>query len=447
MMGAGYVGLVSGAGLADFGLSVCCVDVNSEKIRMLNEGRLPIYEPGLHEVIRRNLANGRLMFSENITKAIQNSLVVFVAVGTDSRTDGRVDLSQVWAAVDMVGESAAEYKVLVIKSTVPVGTAASVQERLRHVVKPPVEIDVVSNPEFLREGSGVEDFFHPNRIVIGSSSGRAAAIVKDIYRPLYLIETPIISTSWQSAELIKYASNSFLALKVSFVNELANLCEAIGPSADVHVVCRALGLDKRIGSKFLHPGAGFGGYCFPKDTRGLLQIAKRYGEGFKTIQAAVDVNDHQYTYSVNKIKKGLGDLRGKIVAVLGLAFKPQTDDVRESRSLKICEALLAEGCVLRVFDPAAMENGARLLPKEGVVLCQDAYDAVRGCDGIIVVTEWNEFRNMDLVKVKQSMRGNVLVDVRNIYNSAQAEELRFRYFGTGRGSRFDPQERDVPSGF
>src|SRR6266566_2159395 len=390
VMGTGYVGLVVGAGLADFGLIVTCVDIDKDKINSLAEGKVPIYEPGLQELVQRNVERGRLSFSTDIKRSIRNSLVVFVAVGTDARPDGVADLSQIWSAADLIAESMEEYKVVVVKSSVPVGTAASLNARIRQSLLSrspgtgPSEFDVVSNPEFLREGSAVEDFFHPNRIVIGTASERAVAIAKDIYRPLYLIETPFVFTTWESAELTKYAANAFLALKVSFVNELANLCDAVGPSADVHVIAHSLGLDRRIGPKFLHPGPGFGGYCFPKDTRALVQAARSYGEEFRTVEAAVAVNDRQFQRVVDKVRKGL--------------------------------------------------------------------ESLEGSDAVVIGTEWNEFRNLDLRRVKEHMRGDLLVDARNIFDIAKAKSVGFRYYGIGRGgdepkapALLDPVSRAIAS--
>ncbi len=433
IIGTGYVGLVVGAGFADFGLMATCVDVDQDKIRLLDQGKVPIFEPGLEELVRRNIERRRLSFSADVKQAIKNSLVIFVTVGTDPNPDGVADLSQIWSAGDLIAESMDEYKVVTIKSTVPVGTAARLDARIRQRLARPLEFDVVSNPEFLREGSAVEDFFRPNRIVIGSSSDRAAAIMKDICRPLYLIETPFVFTTWESAELIKYAANAFLALKVSFVNELANLCDAVGPSADIHVIARALGLDRRIGPKFLHPGPGFGGYCFPKDTLALSQTARSYGEEFRTVEAAIAVNDRQFLRVIEKLRKGLGALAGKVIAVLGLAFKPNTDDVRESRAVKICQALLAEECALRVFDPVAMATARRVLNSDRVLYCSDSYEAIEGCDAVVVATEWNEFRNLDLDAIKKRMRGDLLLDARNIFDVAKAKSIGFRYYGMGRG--------------
>lgn len=432
MIGSGYVGLVSGAGLADLGLTVTCVDKDQEKIRLLQKGSVPIYEPRLDDLVRRNQATGRLRFSGDLGAAVRSSLVNFIAVGTDAGKDGIPDLSQVWSVADAIADCMDEYKVIVLKSTVPVGTSAQVDQRIRARLGRRLEFDVAANPEFLREGAAVEDFFHPNRIVIGTRSDRAAAIMKDVYRPLYLIETPFVMTSWECAELIKYAANSFLALKISFINEIANLCDAIGGEADVHTIAHALGLDKRIGSKFLHPGPGFGGYCLPKDSRALIHVAKSLGEQVRTVEAAVAVNDEQYLRVVHKLRKELDPLKGKTIAVLGLSFKPQTDDVRESRSLFICRALLREGCTLRVFDPAAMERAGHALSSASVTYCTDAYHAAEAADGLIVCTEWNEFRNLDLARVKELMRGDTLVDAKNILDPHRATRTGFRYHGIGR---------------
>jgi len=433
VVGTGYVGLVAGAGLADLGLTVSCVDIDQEKIQMLQEGKIPIYEPGLEELVRRNRERGRLHFSGDLGAAIRNSSVIFIAVSTDAGPDGLPDLGQLWSVTDQIADGLDEYKVIVVKSTVPVGTAARLRDRIRQRLGRPQEFDVVFNPEFLREGSAVEDFFHPNRIVIGTSSDRAAALMKDIYRPLYLIQTPFVVTTWESAELIKHAANAFLALKISFINEIANLCDAIGPAADVHVIAHALGLDPRIGAKFLHPGPGFGGYCLPKDTRALGQIGRSFGREFRTVDAALAVNDEQFRRVIEKLASGLGRLEGKLVAILGLSFKPNTDDIRESRAVKICQALLEEKCELRVFDPAAMVPARRVLECAHLVFCSDAYEAVQGCEAVVFATEWNEFRNLDLATLKGRMRGDVLVDARNIFEPARAKAAGFRYYGMGRG--------------
>lgn len=432
VLGAGYIGLVAGAGLADFGLNVTSVDVDVEKINLLSQGQLTFFEPQLGELVQRNIQVGRLRFSTDIRSAVSDSQVILIAVGTDAGPEGVPDLRDVWFAADMISQCLNGYKVVVIKSTVPVGTAAELNKRITDQLKTPMDFDVVSNPEFLREGSAVEDFFHPNRIVVGSASDKAAGIMRDVYRPLYLIETPFVFTTWECAELIKYAANSFLALKVSFVNELANLCDAIGQAADIHVVARALGLDRRIGPKFLHPGPGFGGYCFPKDTRALCQIARQHGVEIKTIEAAVAVNDAQFHHVVAKVRTGLGGLTGKTVAVLGLSFKPNTDDVRESRSIAICRTLLEEGAAIRAYDPVAGEQSAKVLQHNRLTYCQDSYQAAEGSDALVVATEWNEFRNVDLWRIKSLMRGDLLIDARNIYESSKAKTTGFRYFGVGR---------------
>ena len=432
IIGSGYVGLVTGAGLADLGLTVTCVDKDEEKIGILRQGSVPIYEPGLEDLVRRNQASGRLKFSTDLAGAVQSSLVNFIAVGTDAGKDGVPDLSHVLAVADAVADCMDEYKIIVVKSTVPVGTSAQVDQRIRARLKHPLEFEVAANPEFLREGAAVEDFFHPNRIVIGTRSDRAAAIMKDLYRPLYLIQTPFVMTTWECAELIKYAANSYLAVKISFINEIANLCDSIGKGADVHAVAHALGLDPRIGSKFLHPGPGYGGYCLPKDTRAFVHIAKTLGEEVKIVEAAVEVNDRQYLRLLARVKKDLDPLKGKTVAVLGLSFKPKTDDIRESRSIAICQALLQEGCSLRVFDPAAMERARQALGTKGVAYCTDAYQAAESADALMVCTEWNEFRNLDLEKIKESMHGQTLVDAKNILDPRQAAGLGFHYHGVGR---------------
>lgn len=432
ILGTGYVGLVTGAGLADLGLTVTCADKDQEKIRLLEQGSVPIFEPGIEDLVRRNQASGRLRFTSDVRAAIRSSLVNFIAVGTDAGPDGIPDLTQVWSVAHTIADCMDEYKVLVMKSTVPVGTAAQLEQRIRGRLSRPLDFDVVANPEFLREGAAVEDFFHPNRIVIGTRSDRAAAIMKDVYRPLYMIETPFVMTTWECAELIKYAANAFLALKISFINEIANLCDAIGSEADVHTVARALGLDKRIGSKFLHPGPGFGGYCLPKDSRALIHIAQGLGERMRTVEAAVEVNDEQHVRVVQKLKQDLAPLQGKTIAVLGLSFKPKTDDIRESRAIAICQALIQEGCTLRVFDPVAMERARQALASKEVTYCTGAYQAADSADGLVVCTEWNEFRSLELERLKKLMRGSVLVDAKNIFDPHRAAGLGFRYSGTGR---------------
>ncbi len=432
VIGAGYAGLVAAAGLADFGLTVTAADIDARKIELLQGGKVPLYEPGLEELVHRNLERGRLRFTADPGAAVRESSVIFVAVATGSRPDATLDLGRLWAAADAISGTLNDSKVVVIKSTVPVGTARQLDQRLNQALRPPLRCEVVSNPEFLREGSAVEEFFHPNRVVIGTASPRGAENMEEIYRPLYLIATPFVFTTWETAELIKLASNGFLALKVSFANELANLCDAIGQGVDVHVVARALGLDPRIGSKFLHPGPGFGGSCLPKDARALAQMARQHGAELKTVEAALAVNAEQHQRVLEKLKSGLGSLKGATIAVLGLSFKAKTDDVRESPALKICEALLAEGCSLRVFDPAALPTARPLLTSDRVRYCSDAREAAEGSDALVVATEWNEFRNLDLAELKHAMRGGVLVDARNVFDAARAKSLGFRYYGMGR---------------
>lgn len=432
VIGTGYLGLVSGAGLADLGHNVICADIDAEKIASLQRGGIPIFEPGLEELVKRNTKSCRLQFTTDVARAVGDSQVIFLAVGTDGKEDGTADLSQIWTAADSVARAMDRWKAIVIKSTVPVGTAAQMRERISSCISNSCDFSVVSNPEFLREGAAVEDFFHPNRIVIGATSDRAVAVMTEVYRPLYLIKTPFIITTSENAELIKYAANSFLAMKVSFVNELANLCDAVGPEADIHVVAHALGLDPRIGGKFLHPSPGFGGYCFPKDTRALSHTARQYGLKFRTVDATIEVNEDQYLRIVAKIEKALGSVEEKTVAVLGLTFKPNTDDVRESRAIKICEHLLKSGAALRVFDPAAIKQAQSVLPARGIVFCDSSLEAAEGADALVIATEWNEFRNLDLTHLKTVMRGNAIIDGRNVIDASKARDLGFRYWGIGR---------------
>ena len=433
VVGTGYVGLVAGAGLADFGLHVVCVDKLEEKIDQLRKGIIPFYEPGLKELVDRNVANGRLSFSTDLAGSVDSSLVIFIAVGTPSNDDGTVDLSFVEAVAREIGNLLDDYKVVVTKSTVPVGTNRWIKELILEETKGDVTVDVVSNPEFLREGSAVEDFMRPNRVVLGSDSEKALAIVKDIYRPLYLIETPFVVTNLETAEMIKYASNAFLATKISFINEVANLCEAVG--ADVHHVAKAMGLDKRIGPKFLHPGPGFGGSCFPKDTRALAAIGRQFDTPQRIVESVIEVNEAQKRRSIEKIRSILdGDVKGRTVAVLGLSFKPNTSDIREAPAITLIHALQEEGAAVRAFDPAAMEEFKRLFQEDRLTYADNAYDAARGADALVVVTEWNEFRNLDLQRLKSVMNGLRIVDLRNIYDPDKVRSLGFAYIGTGRGA-------------
>lgn len=428
VIGTGYVGLVTGACFAEFGVNVICVDQDASKVARLQNGEVPIYEPGLSELVQKGLREGRLSFTTDIAHGIEQALVLFIAVGTPPRGDGSADLSAVETVAETIARHMNGYKVVVTKSTVPVGTG----ERLRTIIgRSQTErrnFDVASNPEFLREGAAIEDFMRPNRVVIGAESDQAIAILRDLYRPLYLIETPIIITDIATAEMIKYASNAFLATKVSFINEVANLCERVG--ADVHQVARAMGLDGRIGAKFLHPGPGYGGSCFPKDVVALLSIARRNGYEFQILQAVDEVNRRQRELMVAKIKGAVGDLSGTTLACLGLAFKPNTDDVREAPALTILPALQKLGATVRAYDPAAMGEAEKAL--DGVVFCSDPYEAVTGCDGVILMTEWNQFRNLDLGRVKAALRRPVFIDLRNVYDPKRMRDLGFSYAGVGR---------------
>jgi UDPglucose 6-dehydrogenase len=430
VVGTGYVGLVSGAGLADFGLSVTCVDSDEHKVQKLREGEIPIYEIGLEEIFRRNVKNHRLTFSTDLKSAVEQSLVIFIAVGTPEGTDGEPDLSQVRTVASSLAEYMDDYKVIVTKSTVPVGTGKKIRAWIEEKLTKPVKFDVVSNPEFLREGSAIEDFMRPNRVVIGAEGQQAVAIVKDIYRPLYLIETPFVITNLETAELIKYASNAFLATKISFINEMANLCERVG--ADIHDVSRGMGLDKRIGPKFLHPGPGFGGSCFPKDVAALCSMGRRFETPMRIGEAVLEVNRRQKDRVVAMIEDRLAGLSNRAIGVWGLAFKPNTDDIRESPAMHICHRLLEGKARIRVYDPVAMTKARSELGDTNVSYCGDAYEAVSGADGLLIGTEWNEFRNVDLEKVKSSMKTPILFDVRNIFDPEKLRTLGFQYFGMGR---------------
>ncbi len=430
VIGAGYVGVVTAAGFAEFGNEVVCVDKIPEKVEMLKKGEIPFYEPGLQELVSKNIKEGRLVFTTDSPQAIRDSLVIFIAVGTPPRGDGSADLSYVEEVAKEIAANLDDYKVVVTKSTVPVGTSLKIKEIIETHKNNSTRFDVASNPEFLREGSAVYDFMHPDRVVIGTESDAAKAILRDLYRPLYLRETPFVFTDLKTSELIKYASNSFLAMKISFINEIANLCDALG--ADVHVVAKGMGLDGRIGPKFLHPGPGYGGSCFPKDTLALLRMAQEVGYHFRLVDATVQVNEAQHQRAVEKIRQALGgELKGKVIGFLGLSFKPNTDDIRESPALKVAKKLMEEGANLRVFDPAAMKN-ASLILGDGCTYCKDSYDAATGAEALVVATEWNQFRNLDLAKAKEVMKGDVLVDLRNIYEPEKAKDLGFKYIGMGR---------------
>ena len=429
MVGTGYVGLVTGACFAEFGMNVHCVDSDASKIAMLNRGEIPIYEPGLDSLVERNVKAGRLTFSSDLARAVKESLAVFIAVGTPQDAHhGRADLSFVFAVAEQIADAMNGYKVIVTKSTVPVGTGARVKAIVAERTKGKHPFSVASNPEFLREGSAIEDFMRPNRVVIGAEDEQAIAILSDLYRPLYLIETPIVVTKLASAELIKYASNAFLAIKISFINEIADLCEKVG--ADVHAIARGMGLDNRIGRKFLHPGPGYGGSCFPKDTRALLETAREHGAEVKTVSAAVAVNDVRPSKMVGKIREQVETIRGAKIGLLGLAFKPNTDDLRESAPIAIARELIEGGATVRAYDPVGMP-GARAMGLEAV-FCDNEYDAATGVDALVLATEWNQFRSLDLDRLKSLMRKPVIVDLRNIYEPAEVRGRGFRYTGIGR---------------
>ena len=428
VVGVGYVGLVTAACFSEFGIDVTCVDIDASKITQLQAGHVPIYEPGLEELVRKNLREGRLHFTTDLTEGVEHALVVFLAVGTPPQGDGSADLRFVDAVAREVAETMNGYKVVVTKSTVPVGTGERVAEIIRTHQKTPVAFDVVSNPEFLREGSAIEDFMRPNRVVIGASSEQAVAIMRDLYRPLYLIETPFLITDVETAELVKYASNAFLATKISYINEIAQLCERVG--VDVNVVAKGMGLDSRIGGKFLHAGAGFGGSCFPKDSLALVQMGAVHGVKMELLEAVIRVNHGQRVRLLEKITRLVGGLRGKTIGVLGLAFKPNTDDLREAPAVELIDSLLAEGATVRAFDPAATEQAAKLYP--AVEMCKDAYAVAEGADAVVLMTEWNQFRNLDLGRIRDALRQPVFVDGRNVYEPARMEALGFTYEGIGR---------------
>jgi UDPglucose 6-dehydrogenase len=428
IIGTGYVGLVTGLCFAEFGLSVSCVDNNEEKISLLNKGSVPFYEPGTEELLQRNLKAGRIRFTTDLSDAVDSSLVVFIAVGTPPRGDGAADLRHVESVAKEIAKHIKSYKVIVTKSTVPVGTGERVRKIISKNLKEHVDFDIVSNPEFLREGAGIEDFMRPNRVVIGASSDHAVAIMTDLYRPLYLIETPFVITDVKTAELIKYASNAFLAVKISFINEVANLCETVG--ADVQVVARAIGLDKRIGPKFLHAGPGYGGSCFPKDTLALLQIAHENNVKLKVIEATIKANEYQKQKSAEKIKKAVGPLKGKTISILGLSFKPNTNDMRDAPSVLIIESLLKSGARIRAYDPAAIGEARKIFPD--IIYGKDAYDAVKGADAVVIVTEWNQFRNLDLNRIKKITKGRLFFDLRNIYEPDRIRKSGFTYYSIGR---------------
>ncbi len=431
MIGTGYVGLVSGACFSDFGHDVICVDKNAEKIEDLKNGGIPIYEPGLDALVADNVKAGRLRFTTDLREAVPTADAVFIAVGTPSRRgDGFADLSYVFAAAEEIADSLNGYTVVVNKSTVPVGTGQEVHDVISKR-RSDADFDVASNPEFLREGSAIEDFMRPDRVVVGTDSDRARALMRELYRPLYLRETPMLFTSRQTSELIKYAANAFLATKITFINEMADLCERVG--ADVKDVSKGIGLDGRIGRKFLHAGPGFGGSCFPKDTLALVRTAKEAGAPTRIVESVVDVNNQRKKDMAKKILKAAGgSVADKTIAVLGLTFKPNTDDMREAPSLDIIPILQEGGAKIRAFDPEGMEEAKKLLDGNNIEFCEDAYDTIRESDVVTILTEWNEFRALDLPRIKQLMRRPVMVDLRNIYNSEDVRAQGIDYHCVGR---------------
>jgi UDPglucose 6-dehydrogenase len=430
MIGAGYVGLVSGACFAEFGANVVCIDKDEKKINALKHGAIPIYEPGLEELVQKNVNDGRLTFSQSYEEHIAQSDLVFIAVGTPSRRgDGYADLTYVFDAAKEIAPHLRDYTVIIDKSTVPVGTARNVY-RIINETNTNADFDVASNPEFLREGAAISDFMRPDRVVIGTESEKAKELLFELYRPLNLIETPILWTDLESAELIKYASNAFLATKISFINEISMLCENIG--ADIHAVSRGMGLDGRIGNKFLHPGPGYGGSCFPKDTQALVRTAQEHGVASRIVEAVIEVNAAQKARMINKISSALGgDVNGKKIAVLGLTFKPETDDMRDSPALSILPKLVEKGALIHTYDPKGMNEARELLPEE-IVYENGIYETTQQADAVVILTEWNVFRGMDLLKIRNSMRDNKFIDLRNVYEPDQMHNLDFDYHCVGR---------------
>lgn len=434
VFGTGYVGLVTGVCLADFGLTVTCVDVVPEKIKMLRKGKSPIYEPGIEVYLERNLKNNRISFSLDSKEAIETADVIFIAVGTPPAANGEADLTYVYQVAEDVGRYLNGYKVVVDKSTVPIGTGQRVKAIIQKQLDARGEsfpFDVVSNPEFLREGKALQDFTHPDRVVIGAESDRAIEIMRRVYRPLYINETPFVITNIETAEMIKYASNAFLATKITFINEIANLCEAVG--ADVQQVANAMGRDGRISPKFLHAGPGYGGSCFPKDTRALAQIGRQYGAPQTVVEAAIHANEGQKKRMLEKIRDVVGDLAGKTIGVLGLAFKPETDDMREAPSLTIVKGLIDAGATVQAYDPKSMEEAKKYFGRlEGLRYMKDAYAVAQDADAVVLITEWHEFRNMDLKQLKSIVRTPILIDLRNVYTREEVIAAGFRYICVGK---------------
>ena len=439
VVGTGYVGLVTGACLADFGNRITCVDSDAAKIERMRSLELPFFEPGLPEIVSRNVQEGRLTFESDLVAAIRGADVVFITVGTPPRPDGGADTRAIYQVAKTVARNLKGYKLVVQKSTAPVGTARDLYRYIKQHAPRGAQFDVASNPEFLREGSAIETFMRPDRVVIGAESARAANILKKIHDPLFLIETPMVVTTLETAELIKYASNSFLATKISFINEIANLCEVLG--ADVKAVAKGIGMDRRIGSKFLHAGPGYGGSCFPKDTLALSAFARAAGVTTGIVDAAVAANQNQMARMVDKIARAVGRKRGGRVAVLGLSFKPNTDDLREAPALKIISGLKRRHLKVVAFDPVAIPKTNGVPELKGVEFAADPYDAARGADAVAIVTEWNEFRDMDLRRLSRLMRKPVLCDLRNIYDPKEAEAAGMKHIGVGRGVAAKPRAK------
>ena len=449
MIGTGYVGLVSGSCFSEFGVTVTCVDRDQSKIAALQQGIMPIYEPGLEALVARNVAAQKLHFTTELAPAVQDADAVFIAVGTPSRRgDGHADLAHVYAAAEEIAKSLSGFTVVVTKSTVPVGTGKQVETIIRETLAKRadrgagVSFAVVSNPEFLREGSAIDDFMRPDRVVIGVSSDQAKAVMQELYRPLFLLETPMVVTSIETSELIKYAANAFLATKISFINEIADLCERLG--CDVQAVAQGIGLDGRIGKKFLHAGPGYGGSCFPKDVLALIKTAEDAGTPLRIVQAVDEVNHQRKASLGTRVAAALGgNLAGATIAILGVAFKPNTDDMREAPSLALIPSLIAAGATVRAFDPEAMREAAKLLP--GVHWCKDEYEAMANADALVILTEWNRFRALDLARVRSILKQPLLIDLRNIYQPQAMAAAGFRYLSDRTPSQHDPWRRRVPT--
>ncbi len=435
VIGTGYVGLVTGAGLADFGNEVTCVDIDADKIENLRQGKIPIYEPGLEAIVAKNVEEGRLTFTTDLAGAIRSARAIFIAVGTPPLPDGSADLRYVAEVARSIAQYMEGPKLIITKSTVPIGTGRMIEKILDEAGRGD-EASVVSNPEFLREGSAIEDFMKPDRVVIGASDAQAVELMREIYAPLHSLAIPFVVTNVESSELIKYAANGFLATKISFINEVATLCELLG--GDVQDVARGIGLDSRIGAKFLQAGPGFGGSCFPKDTAAVADIARKYGYDFQIIDAVMDVNRRVKERMVTKVAEALGDVSGATVGILGLAFKPETDDMRDSPTLPLIAGLQKLGAKIRAYDPEAMDNARRMF--ENVTFCSDAYETAEGCDALVIATEWNEFRALNLERIRQAMERPLLVDLRNLYDPRRMKDEGFEYVCVGRAAAAMPLE-------